>query len=169
MRVAAAAIAAFFALLAPSVALAGGSGSAGVHQDPGSPSQHQYVIPVAAARGETHGGKHSGGPQLFGSGVTPGSSSNSGSSSGSGSSGGSGSNAAKAKAKAKAHKAKTGTTGHNTPRYALASSSGRPPSGPSSSGGDGGSGWVPLAAGGALVLVLGCGGGFALRRRILRA
>jgi hypothetical protein len=27
---------------------------------------------------------------------------------------------------------------------------------------------VPLAAGGALVLVLGCGGGFALRRRILR-
>jgi hypothetical protein len=119
------------------------------------------VIPVNAARSEANGGHHGSGSgsQLFGNGIKPGSSSN-GSSAG-------GSNAAKAKVKA--HAAKPSKKGLHTASYALASSGGRPPSGPgSSSSGDGGSGWVPLAAGGALVLLLGCGGGFALRRRILR-
>jgi hypothetical protein len=166
MRVATVAVTGFFVLLVPGTALAQGRLPPGVHVSPGSPTQHQYVIPVTAARAEANGG-HRGsgsgsGSQLFGNGIKPGLSSSSSSS------GGSATQNAKAKAKAKALAAKPTKKGLHTPSYALASS-GRPPSGPGSAGsGDGGGGWVPLVAGGALVLVLGCGGGFALRRRVLR-
>jgi hypothetical protein len=155
MRVVTAIAAALIVLLAPGTALAGGknqsSGSQGVHVDPGSPSQHEYALPVSAARTEAAGGGHSSGPgsgsQLFGNGVTP--------SSGGGSSSGShGSHPGSASA--------GGLSGNGTrASYSLASRSG-------SSGGNGGGSWVPLAAGGALVLLLGGGGGLALRRRILR-
>jgi hypothetical protein len=155
MRAGTAALAALIGVLLPSTALADN----GVHVDPGSPSQHQYVIPVNAARNETNGG-HKSGSQLFGNGIKSSSSKSSSSNSSSkGTKSASGSHA-------KRHSAKPGSKGLH-PTYALASNT-RPPSGPGSSGGSGGSGWVPLVAGGALVLLLGGGGGLALRRRILR-
>ncbi len=145
-------------MIVPSPALANGGLPPGVHVSPGSPSQHQYVIPVNAARSETGGGGgghgSGSGQPLFGNGIKPGSGSSSGGGSGPG-------------AQARAHAAKPGSKGLHAPSYALASSSGKP-LGSGSSGSDGGSGWVPLVAGGAAVLLLGCGGGFALRRRMVR-
>jgi len=162
MRVVLTAAATLAAVLTPSTAMASGgnkqqsNGQNGVHVDPGSPSAHQYVIPVNAARHEAAGGKGSSAP-LFGNGVTPSSTSSTSTTSTTPS------HAAHRKSyKAAAAKRPVNAT------YAPAASVGRPPSGPSSSSGGGGSGWAPLVGGGALVLLLGGGGGLALRRRVLR-
>ena len=127
----------------------------GVHVDPGSPSQHQYAFPVNAARNETAGGAHS--SKLFGNGITPSSSK------------GSISNTTNKGTSSKANKnAGTGSDlSQNPAYYALASSShGASAPGAATDPSNGGSGWLPLAGGGALVLLLGCGGGLALRRRL---
>jgi hypothetical protein len=137
----------------------------GIHVDPGSPAGKEYRIPIESARGETSGGPRAAGSSratTFGYGVTasPTRRSQSGS--------------------------QTRRAGHGRGQRGTHPGSRAHPSGKLSGGAhaarhssravraaqllgsdDGGSGsWLLLVAGGALVLLLGCGGGLALKRRI---
>jgi hypothetical protein len=137
----------------------------GVHVDPGSPAGKQYQIPIPAARQETSGSSGSGSsangnPPLFGVGITsPASGSTAGGSA-------SGRTQARSGRRSAARSVRTATrsTSRRTPRPSAASSlaaSDRTTQAGTSS-------WVPLVAGGGLVLVLGGGGGLGLRRRYVR-
>jgi hypothetical protein len=188
MRALASAAASFVVMLAPGVAFAAGSarsgggqqksGSAGVHVDPGSPSGHEYVIPISGARGETSGGAGSppvggtgnppgGGPgnppgataaspPLFGVGVTPSSSSSAARGS---SSGGRRSGAGSRLSHNSARPHGRDLVGAASLSHGLT---------PASAGTGGPSAWLILLGGAALVLLVGGGGGFAIRRTILR-
>jgi hypothetical protein len=162
MRSVSAAAVAALVLWAPQGALAAG-GSNGVHVDPGSPAGKQYAIPISSARGETSppgpGSSGSANPPLFGAGITPSSSS---------------SNAMRqAKARAAAKRLGTSHPGrrvHRRRAYAGATtqtvSTTPPPNSVTQANQVGSNTWLPLAIGGALVLLLGCGGGLVLRRRL---
>ena len=154
---------------------AGAAGSSGVHVDPGSPSGKEYQLPVAAARTEASGGGHGGtNAPTFGAGITP---------TGQGNPAASGGTPTAHVASAPATPVPTATAaGHAlrtrkshranathrpTAAVALATAAQRSPqptvasiNKPSNNG------WLALAAGGGLVLLLGAGGGFAVRRRL---
>jgi hypothetical protein len=158
-------------VIVPQGALAAGGPSSGVHVDPGSPAGKQYAIPITSARGETAGtssGSGSANPPLFGSGVTP-PSSGDGSATTTG-----GARPARATGRSlKADRSSRGSAGPGAgPRRRRATHSGAAPTPslpadpPTQSNLVGGSTWLPLAGGGALVLLLGCGTGFVLRRRL---
>jgi hypothetical protein len=157
--------------LVPQVALAAGGPSTGVHVDPGSPAGKQYAIPITSARGETSdnlSGSGSANPPLFGSGVTPPSSGGASATT----TGGSQSPRATDRP-LKAKRSSRGSAVRGAARRSRrATESGPSPAPPPStdpptqSNVVGGSTWLPLAGGGALVLLLGCGTGFALRRRL---
>jgi len=155
MRVFAGVCLLFVLLALPSAAIAGGNPSAGVHVDPGSPAGKQYGFPVNSARGETSGAGKSGSaassggasasPPLFGAGVTaPGT-----------------------------HASTTGTPTSPTTTTHAGSTQTKPSKPvsaslashvvPSNAGSDA---WIPLVAGGLLVLALGTGAGLALKRRL---
>lgn len=167
------------AWLAPAQALAHGPVPPGVHIDPGSPANKQYQIPIPAARQETSGSTGSGNassPPLFGVGITSGSVA---------SSGGGTTSHARATTSSAEHQSShpsqaqsdgrspSGRTRRRAPRPA-ASSSGRrgaanaPVSAYEKAGQPGSNSWLPLVLGGALVLILGGGGGLGLRRRYLQ-
>ncbi len=162
MRSVSAAAVAALVLLAPQGALAAG-GSNGVHVDPGSPAGKQYAIPISSARGETspHGSGSSGSanPPLFGAGITPSSTA---------------ANAMRL-AKSRAAAKRLGPSrprrhGHNgagggTPTGSTPGTA-SPPNSVTQANQVGSNTWLPLAIGGALVLLLGCGGGLVLRRRL---
>jgi hypothetical protein len=159
-------VAALVTAVAPQWAAAdGGTGSQGVHVDPGSPTGKQYQIPINTARqtgggGGGSGGSGSGGSHLFGAGISSGSS-GSGASSGPGHPG-AGVNKAAAKAKRRQRPDQ-----RDVPRLSAAPVSNSPSvSGRETSSTGGTDGWLPLIGGGAAVLLLGCGGGLALRRRL---
>jgi hypothetical protein len=153
--------------VAASPALAGTTTSPGVHVDPGSPAGKQYQIPITSARGETAGqspNSSSGSTPTFGSGVTP---SSSGASSTPTATTASPSGRASA-----AHRRAAGRPGHAsthgkngaTSAVTVTTQANRQATTQSNQVGSGS--WLPLAAGGALVLLLGCGGGLALKRRM---
>jgi hypothetical protein len=142
--------------LTPGTALAaGGSLQPGVHVDPGSPAGKQYQIPIAAARGETssgHGSANSSNPPLFGAGITaasqtPARSTAAGASTGS----------ARAHRAARAHHRRDGSGASKLPTGATPADIGAGPAGDR--------GWLALAAGGFLVLLLGGAGTLVLRRQ----
>jgi hypothetical protein len=139
---------------------------AGVHVDPGSPAGKEYQFPVAGARGETAGGgqqSSSGNPPLFGVGVSPaaaatGSTDQTNPNRGTASATNGGARSGPHAASSAASSAAVGPS----------SAEGSPALATTGSAGAGGSGWIPLAVGGLLVLVLGGGGGLMLRQRVLR-
>jgi hypothetical protein len=149
----------------PASALAsGGGGTNGVHVDPGSPAGKQYSIPVSTARSQASGyasGSNAGSPPLFGVGVTPGGTAGNSThqAAGAGSSG-SGTHT-HVVAGGKMHRVFTRRQQRSsgTPKASATSTT---PGAESNS--VGGGGWLPLAAGGLMVLVIGCGGGLLLRR-----
>lgn len=172
----AAGVAVLMAVVLPGGAL-GKSLPPGVHVDPGSPAGKEYQIPVASARSLAAGqqGSSSGAnPPLFGVGVTsarapspttttPAATAGSGSRTPAGS--GSRTTAGSAPRRP------THRSRHRHPRRAAGVGSG--PTASRSTRADasqpGGESWLPLVAGGALVLVVGGGGGLGLRRRYLQA
>lgn len=173
---------AFCGVFAAPAAAASGP-SPGVHVDPGSPAGKQYQIPISAARGETSGGgkgPQNGSEPTFGAGVTPQASgqatpqtstSQSATSSASAGATSSGAGSHQASGRAQHRPFRSGTRGagsrankhqhsRRTPRHAnltRAASTRRSDAGGSST-------WLALASGGALVLLLGCGCGLALKR-----
>lgn len=164
MRALIAATAAVVAALVPSAAFAQGSSQPGVHVDPGSPAGKEYQIPVTAARAEASGGPPgsaagSGADSpLFGRGITP-----SSGTAGTGASSRTGTGGAP-KQSPPTHVAHRAGPGGSVAASPLApAAAGSPP------GRVGSNSWLPLIGGGALVLVLGGGGGLAFRRRFLRA
>jgi cobalamin biosynthesis Mg chelatase CobN len=161
-----------------SVAL--GSPPTGVHIDPGSPAGKQYAIPISSARSETAGQTGSNvsqNPPAFGVGVTPSASSTSTTTSGARSAAPTTStgNASKHKDQRQSnHKSGStqggsgggGSPGDGSSPGGMATASVTPSSDSVQASNTGGSGWLALVLGGALVLVLGGAGGFALRRRL---
>ncbi|MHB8658448.1 MAG: hypothetical protein ACYC91_10925 [Solirubrobacteraceae bacterium] len=161
----------------------------GVHIDPGSPAGKQYAIPVASARSETAGfsGPRAGGsPPLFGVGITksvtatatavssgqPVASSGTATgalpSRGSGSPLGSTSKSVGSRAgQSGAGRSGAGRSGAGQTVHGSRAARVDPVSADASGGGSGGSEWLALAGGGALVLILGGGVGIALRRRAI--
>jgi hypothetical protein len=175
--------AALMACIAPQMAHAStASVQPGVHVDPGSPAGKEYQFPVTGARSETAGsGQQSGsiGPPLFGVGVTPataatGSTSTTSAQSATsnskrpGSRSGATAGGANAAALARAGSRPEGAGSTSSQGSAGGSAEGLPVAAGTQSGGAGASGWIPLAVGGLLVLVLGGGGGLMLRQRVLR-
>jgi hypothetical protein len=138
---------------APQAALAASGPPPGVHVDPGSPAGKQYSIPIPSARGEASGqsaGSGSANPPSFGAGVTP-------------------SAAAPTKGHSSRSSALSSRSARTRPRHhgssaALTAASSTQPA--TAADRVGGNSWLPLVGGGALVLLLGCGGGLALRRRM---
>jgi hypothetical protein len=171
-------------LLAAAVAapaLAGAATSPGVHVDPGSPAGKQYQIPISTARGETAGrssGSKSGTAPTFGSGITSAPSSSSSTSTSSSPTAATAApatrasaphrRAARRKAHAVAH-GKRSASSHakrNAPTPAVTLTNRASRNATTQANQVGSSSWLPLAAGGALVLLIGCGGGLALKRRM---
>lgn len=155
----------------------------GVHVDPGSPAGKEYQIPVASARSLSAGQKGGGSganPPLFGVGVTSarasspttptaGAAASSGSSAtagGFGTTAGSGSRTTAGSASRRSADRRR----HRQARRAA--SPGSLPTASRSTRADaaqpGGESWLPLVAGGALVLIVAGGGGLGLRRRYLQ-
>lgn len=137
----------------------------GVHVDPGSPAGKQYQIPIPAARQETSGSKGSGNsesanPPLFGVGI---SSPTNGSKRGPAVSGRTRARSGRKSANQSVRRARR-PTARRTARFAPASSF----AASDKANQAGTNSWVPLVAGGALVLILGGGGGLGLRRRYAR-
>ncbi len=181
----AAGVAVLVAIAFPGGAL-GKSLPPGVHVDPGSPAGKEYQIPVASARGLAAGpkGSNSGAnPPLFGVGVTSarspsattaGGGSGTTRASGSGTTTGSGSGTTAGRGSrtnaSSALRRSTHSRRHRHPGGAA--SIGSLPAGPRSTRADaaqpGGESWLPLVAGGALVLLVAGGGGLGLRRRYLQ-
>lgn len=154
-------------------ALAGAATSPGVHVDPGSPAGKQYQIPISSARGETAGrssGSKSGTAPTFGSGITSSPSSSSSTSTSSSPTATTASPAAGASAphrraaRRQAHAAAHGKRNAPTPAVTLTNRASRASTTQANQVDS--SSWLPLAAGGALVLLIGCGGGLALKRRM---
>lgn len=151
--------------LTPEAAFADPGVANGVHIDPGSPAAKQYVIPVVGARGETAGGgdgsnvSSSQSPPAFGSGITAARRATGPAASG----------ARRRGAAAKGASTRDAAAGRHS-----AAAAGRPsavqvgagPVGSDHGSGAGGAAWLALIGGGALVLVIGAGGGLALRRRL---
>jgi len=148
----------------------------GVHVDPGSPAGKEYQIPVASARSLSagqKGGSTGANPPIFGVGVTSARApspttptAGAAAGSGSGTTAGSGSRTA-------AGSASRRSTHRRRHRHrGRAASAGSLPTASRSTRVDasqpGGESWLPLVAGGALVLLVGGGGGLGLRRRYLQ-
>lgn len=142
----------------------------GVHIDPGSPAGKQYQIPVASARSFAAGQKGSdsgANPPLFGVGVTPARApappaAGAAAGSGSGTTAAGGSRATRGSAARRSthrprhrHPGPAATDGSLTPGLRATRADTSQP---------GGEGWLPLVAGGALVLLVAGGGGLGLRR-----
>jgi len=133
----------------------------GVHADPGSPAEKQYVLPLNQARGT--GGEassHSSSPRLFGAGIKP---PRGGGSTGGGSQSGSG--ATQGKGKGNAH---TGGAGAGAAGGAPAGANGAPlPDAvlraSRSQGSSGNGSLFALIGGGLAILVVGAFGGTVLR------
>jgi hypothetical protein len=141
---------------APQAALAASGPPAGVHVDPGSPAGKQYSIPIPSARGEASGqsaGSGSGDPPSFGAGVTPSAAGTAASTKGHGS-----------RSSALSSRSVRTRPRHHGSSAALTTASSTHPA--TAADRVGGNSWLPLVGGGALVLLLGCGGGLALRRRM---
>ena len=141
----------------------------GVHVDPGSPAGKEYQIPLSGARNETAGGAQSGSgnPPLFGVGVTPGGPSagaSDGAPAATSDSGLARSAHHGSRSRARVIESSVSPAAQSQSLPAV----GSPAVATTSSGGPGGSGWIPLVGGGLLVLVLGGGGGLVLRQRALR-
>ena len=124
------------------------------HGNPGSPAGYQYVIPVVGARNlgaGTPGSSAGANPPAFGVGITP-------------TTTGARSNAGHTR-RAAVH-AKRRNRGTRAVAGAGVTPPGQPPAAhdPPAGGRAGGNGWMALALGGALVLVVGGAGGLALRR-----
>jgi hypothetical protein len=144
--------------LIPGAAFADPGVANGVHIDPGSPAAKQYVIPIVGARGETAGGgsgsnaSSSQTPPPFGSGITP----------------------ARRATRQAALSAKRRGAAAAKAASSRRAADGRPsaapvaltPLGSDHGSGAGGTAWLALIGGGAVVLVIGAGGGLALRRRL---
>jgi len=167
MRTVAGGVLAALCVCAPQAALAAGNSSSGVHVDPGSPAGKQYSFPITSARGETAGNSSgsrsgSGNPPLFGAGITPSSSARAASTTTAGSSHRSGSAATRHDGSARGGATHRRRKAHSAAASSSPGSHARPFTQSSQVGG---STWLPLAGGGALVLLVGCGGGLALRRR----
>jgi hypothetical protein len=186
--------AALMAFVAPQMAQASTTPpQSGVHVDPGSPAGKEYQFPVTGARSEAAGGSPqsgSAGPPLFGVGVTPAAAATGSTATTSAHSTKAGAAVSRSGAAATgANEAPgagvgsgPGAAGAGAGSGSGAAGSGSSPGGakPGSvdaipvaagtgSGGAGGSGWIPLVAGGLLVLVIGGGGGLALRQRVQRS
>jgi hypothetical protein len=144
----------------PAIAAAAGL-PPGVHIDPGSPTGKQYQIPISGARNQTSGstnGSTSSNPPAFGAGVTPSGQTR----------------ATTTSSRATRSAAHTTAAGRRTRRTSRKWGAAAGP--PATTQADrhtttqanavGSSSWLPLAGGGALVLLLGCGGGLALKRRM---
>jgi hypothetical protein len=163
IRIAIALASASAALMAPSVAAGSGTGQPGVYASPGSPSSHEYQIPLTAARTQASGGgggsSGGGSSPLFGVGITPGKG-----------------HAARSRPTRAGGRRNTTTPSASGPggrgktttaAVSPNSSQGSPRLDLSASKGDNGtSAWLPLVGGGLLVLLIGGGGGLALRRRL---
>jgi hypothetical protein len=148
-------------------ALAGTATSPGVHVDPGSPAGKQYQIPITSARGETAGqSPHStsGSAPTFGSGVTPSSSSAPRTPTATTASPATRASAARRSAAGRDGHAATHGKNGAAPPVTVTTQANRQATTQSNQVGS--SSWLPLAAGGALVLLIGCGGGLALKRRM---
>jgi hypothetical protein len=138
----------------------------GVHIDPGSPAGKQYQIPIPAARQQASGSSGTGGgtganPPLFGVGVG---------SDQSGSTANGTATSATHSSRAHADKRSRHTrSGHAVQRAARSPAHPTPqPTRTYKASQVGSNSWLPLVVGGALVLVLGGGGGLGLRRRYVR-
>lgn len=154
----------------------------GLHRDPGSPASKEYRIPISSTRNETSG-HDSSNPEsstapTFGAGVTP-ARSRTAPAPGSGA-------AARAHKSAGPHhghkpdRTASGHAGRNARRHAGHDGSAGRSSSPAITAArqaqvmtavraQAGSGsWLPLVAGGALVLLVGCGAGLALKRAAWR-
>jgi len=170
----------------------------GVHVDPGSPAGKEYQIPVASARSLSagqKGGSSGANPPLFGVGVTSarapsatspaatagsgsrtaaGSGSRTAAGSGSRTTAGSGSRAAAGSGSRTAAGSPSRRSTHPSRHLHRRRSAGvgSLPTASRSTRADasqpGGESWLPLVAGGALVLLVGGGGGLGLRRRYLQ-
>lgn len=168
------------AALAPAPAVASGPG-AGVHVDPNSPAGKQYEIPIPSARQEASGGAHhgsGGSAPLFGVGVsTPHSSTAPATTSAPATT--TTTSAPAATSSTKPHR--VSHTRRHHPRASIHNAAVQPQSQTTRSetiapatqaaynaGQVGSSGWLPLVAGGALVLVVGGGLGAGIRRRNAR-
>lgn len=143
----------------------------GVHVDPGSPAGTEYQIPLDSARqlsaGST-GGAASPNPPLFGVGVTSARASSPTTTSAPRAAGGragpstNAGSVARRLARRRAHRRPGRAASHGSPatvRRPVRADAAQP----------GSDSWLPLVAGGALVLVVGGGGGFGLRRKYLQA
>ncbi len=163
----------------------------GVHVDPGSPAGKEYQIPVASARSLSAGqkdGSSGANPPLFGVGVTSARAHSSTTTTagaaaggGFGTTAGSGSRTTTAGAAAgggfgttagSGSRTTAGRSAHRRGHRRRSASTGSLPTASRSTRADaaqpGGESWLPLVAGGALVLVVGGGGGLGLRRRYLQ-
>lgn len=144
----------------------------GVHVDPGSPAGKEYQIPVASARSLSAGQKGSSSganPPLFGVGVTSARAhSSTTTTAGAAAGGGFGTTAGSGSRTAAGRSAHRRVHRHRR----RSASTGSLPTASRSTRADaaqpGGESWLPLVAGGALVLVVGGGGGLGLRRRYLQ-
>lgn len=170
------------AALAPAPAVASGPGN-GVHVDPNSPAGKQYEIPIPSARQEASGGSHhgsGGSAPLFGVGVTAPHSSTASATTSAPPPTTTTTSAPATASSTKPHRV-SHTRRHHHPRASIHNSAVQPQSQTTRSesiapatqaaynaGQVGSSGWLPLVAGGALVLVVGGGLGAGIRRRNAR-
>jgi hypothetical protein len=146
----------------------------GVHVDPGSPAGKQYAIPIPSARSEAAGqsgssGSSSSNPPLFGVGVTPGGAATGVAAGVSGSTGRAGTGKGTPRTRASGRDRRAGTAGGSATQSGAsptASGQGKTARRTAESNSVGGTSWLPLLGGGALVLLVGCGGGFFLRRSL---
>jgi hypothetical protein len=157
------------ALLFPASALASGT-PLGVHVDPGSPAGKQYQLPVSSARGEASGGggSTSSAAPLFGVGITPSGPAGPGAATGSTATSTTHPSARSVTSRATARAATALARKLRTQSKAHASAAILPAYYPADTSA-GGSGWLALVGGGALVLVLGGGVGLLVRRRVLNS
>jgi hypothetical protein len=167
MRTVTAAAVAALLTASPATALASGAPT-GVHVDPGSPAGKQYSIPIAAARQQANPSQSSGSsgsaPPLFGAGVTP---SSSLSSTSSGATHGSQARSTRAGSASHATRSRGQTrAGYRRTRIAASAAPAQINvlTVSDQAGRIGASTWLPLGIGGALVLVIGAGGGLMARR-----
>lgn len=148
-------------------ALASTGPAPGVHIDPRSPAGKQYEIPITSARGETSGGSRgsgSGAAPTFGSGVTP-SASRRATATPTPRTGSAAVNRSTRARRGAHHQRRSAHHGTSTTGAPVTVATEAARQARTQANEVGSSSWLPLAGGGALVLLLGCGGGLALRRR----
>lgn len=163
-------------------ALAASNVAPGLHRDPGSPASKEYRIPITSTRNETsgHGSSNpdSSTAPTFGAGVTPATSK---AATAPTRADGASTHARTASSAPRGHKrdrAASGQAGRGARRHAGHDGSASSLSKVTAAhraqvltavrAQAGSASWLPLVAGGALVLLVGCGAGLALKRVIWR-